>query len=197
MSELHLLVSVKSSLPSSTRMRWRSRATDSNGSISWLRNCSSGLASAPRGRGGLVHIRLQGTGIRPRHRRSGGIGSRAAPAHLTSAKRAGSPANGRWPSAWPAHKLACPTHIAQPPSLSPDSSTVSWSSTTTVSLFVQPSSGTTPSRRMTPRRCSRCCPMARPAGPTPVAAFPCRASPSPSCTGCAAESQTSLDRLPR
>jgi hypothetical protein len=81
------------------------------------------------------------------------------------------------------------------PSRSPASSTAWSCSTTPGACCGRRSCGTTPSRHPTPLSWSTA-PRCRPRGPRPAAACRWRASPSPSCTGCAAPSPTSSPASP-
>ncbi len=76
--------------PPTTRTRWPRRATATNAWTSSSPNCCSGPASAPGGRGRLVHVRLQGPGARRRYRCRRGVGPSGAPSHFPTAQRAAS-----------------------------------------------------------------------------------------------------------
>ena len=133
-----------------TRTRWRRRATDTSGWTSSSPNCSSGPASAPRGRGRLVHVGLQGPGARRRHRRRRGLRPRRPPRRPPHRAASSIRGTGRQRSTRPAPRPAFPAHAAGGHCRSPRSSTGWSSSATTARSCGRPSCGTTPSPHPTP-----------------------------------------------
>ena len=172
-----------------TRTRSRHRATATSAWTNSSPSCCSGPASAPGRRGGLVHLRLQGPGPRRRHRRRRGVRPGRALPHLSAAERAATQRNGRRRSMPPARRPRVPA--AQTP--------VRHCGRRATARARRPRRrrrGPAPRQalerhRVRSRHRDRSwprCRVARPVGRRRAGAFPSRASPSPSCTGCAGAS---------